>query len=258
MIRGSVSMRLRAVAYSGVLIRHPRATFLYDTGLCANIHRYLETQPLFFRWTLARFRLVSTLSDELRRFDLKPRDINFVLLSHLHWDHVSGVPDIPGIKLCVNKVEYEAAVRGRVPTHDGLVWELAGDNPLEVFDIDGPPYAGFRASLDLFGDGSILLLPLPGHTPGNTGMLINRSNGQRLFLIGDSAYLGENYLKPTPAHPVFWSMATCDDKVARDTLRQLNRFNRVHPHVPLIAMHDRDAQQAFIRSEAGKPQLRLP
>lgn len=249
MERGAFSLAPRRVAYSGVVIRHPEATFLYDTGLCNDISLFLRDQSVFFRNTLARFTFERSLASHLQRLGLRSEDLNFALLSHLHWDHVAGVPDIPGVLLRVNRVEHTAACDELLEKNRGLVRRLLNENPLELFDCDGPPYEGFRASLDLLGDGSIILVPLPGHTAGNTGMFINRSNGTRLFLLGDAAYSVENYARPATAHPIFWSRVTSDDATARQTLIDLHRFSRQHPEIPLIAMHDVRLQESFMAVE---------
>ncbi|QBD74738.1 MBL fold metallo-hydrolase [Ktedonosporobacter rubrisoli] len=240
-IRGSFALTPRKIAYSAVLIRHPKATFLYDTGLCAGVKQFLADQPFFFRQTFARFNFERSLADNLRERSLVPQKLDFALLSHLHWDHVSGIPDIPQVPLRVNQVEY-AAAKGR----NELVWRFMGKNPVELFACDGPPYEGFRSSHDLFGDGSIVLVPLPGHTIGNTGMFINRANGSRLFLLGDAVWVSENYLYPATMHHFFWSRITDDDKLARQTLVQLHQFARVHPDMPMVGMHDAAAQEDFI------------
>src|SRR5690349_1924940 len=76
------------IAYSAVLVRHPKATFLYDTGLCNDISLYLANQPWLFRNTLGNFAFEQSLSGHLRSLGLEG-GIDFALLSHLHWDHVS-------------------------------------------------------------------------------------------------------------------------------------------------------------------------
>ncbi len=229
------------MAYSAVLVRHPKATFLFDTGLCNDINLYLANQPWLFRNTLASFALEQSLSGHLRSLGLE-RGIDFALLSHLHWDHVSGIPDIPGVPLRVNRVEYEAARLGLLDASQALVRRLMCNNPLEFFDFTGPAYEGFRASYDLFGDGSIVLVPLPGHTAGNTGMFINRSNGPRLFLIGDAAWVSANFERPATMHPLIWNTVTSDDATARQTLIHLHHFAQAHPEIALVAMHDAAAQ----------------
>ncbi|HVB74830.1 MAG TPA: MBL fold metallo-hydrolase [Ktedonobacteraceae bacterium] len=238
------------IAHSAVLVRHPRATFLYDTGLCNDISLYLANQSWFFRKTLGNFVLEQSLSGHLKSLGLERGGIDFALLSHLHWDHVSGVPDILGVPLLVNRLEYEAAQLGLFDAFQALVRRLMGNNPLEFFDFAGPPYEGFRSSHDLFGDGSIVLVPLPGHTAGHTGMFINRirsSGGQRAFLLGDAAWVAANYQRPATMHPLIWNTVSSDDATGRDTLIHLHHYAQAHPETALIAMHDGAAQQQFMR-----------
>ena len=237
------------LAHSAVLIRHPRATFLYDTGFSTDIYLYLANQSLIFRKTLAKFAFEQSLASHLQGHGLQRSDLDFALLSHLHWDHVSGIPDIPGVPLRVNRIEYDAAQYGMLDAYKGLVRHLMGDNPLELFDLDGPAYEGFRNSYDLFGDGSIVLVPLPGHTAGNTGMFINRSNGPRLFLLGDAAWVAANYQRPATMHPLIWNTVSSDDATGRQTLVQLHHFAQAHPEIPLIAMHDGAMQRQFMQAE---------
>ena len=248
-VRGAMSLAPRVISHSAVLIRHPKATFLFDTGLCADVYTYLVGQPLLFRKVLANFTLEQPLRDHLRQRSMKLTDLDFALLSHLHWDHVGGIPDIPGVPLRVNRVEYDAARYGLFEANDGLVRQLMCDNPVEYFECDGPAYDGFRASHDLFGDGSIILVPLPGHTAGSTGMFIHRSNGSRVFLLGDAAWVSENYLRPATMHPFLWNGVTSDDATARQTLIQLHHYAKRNPDVPLIGMHDAALQEAFMAVE---------
>lgn len=239
------------ISHSAVLVRHPKATFLYDTGLCTDIYAYLANQSFLFRKTLANFVFEQSLSSHLKSLGLERGGIDFALLSHLHWDHVSGIPDIPGVPLRVNRVEYEAARLGMLDAFQGLIRNLMRDNPLELFDCAGPAYEGFLCSYDLFGDGSIVLVPLPGHTAGNTGMFINRANGQRLFILGDAAWVAANYLRPATMHPLIWNAVSSDDATGRQTLIQLRHFALAHPEIPLIAMHDGAMQRQFMQSEQG-------
>jgi glyoxylase-like metal-dependent hydrolase (beta-lactamase superfamily II) len=248
-VRGAFTLAPRVIAHSTVLIRHPQALLLYDTGLSNDIDTYLVDQSLFFRKTLGNFQLEQSLGSHLKERGIERSDLDFALLSHLHWDHVSGIPDIPGVPLRINRVEYEAAKLGLLDAGNGLVRRLIGDNPMEFFDCAGPTYEGFRSSFDVFGDGSIVLVPLPGHTAGNTGMFINRSNGPRLFLLGDAAWVSQNYLRPTTMHPFIWSRVTSDDATARQTLIDLHYFALRHPEIPLIAMHDAELQEKFMKSE---------
>ena len=249
-VRGAFSWAPHVNAYSAVLIRHPKGTFLYDSGFCSDIYSFLRKQSVLFRTLLGSFVFEQALSSHLQQLEVKPENLDFILLSHLHWDHVSGIPDLPGVPLLINRVEYDAA---KVHTSNTgitpLIWQLMGDNPHELFDCTGPAYMGFRSSYDLFGDGSLVLVPLPGHTPGNTGLFINRADGSRLFLVGDAVWSAENYMSPATMHPILWSAFTSDDASARQTLIDLHHFSHRHPEIPVIGMHDASMQKAFMTVE---------
>jgi N-acyl homoserine lactone hydrolase len=249
-VRGALSWAPHVNAYSAVLIRHPKGTFLYDSGFCSDIYAFLRKQSILFRTLLGSFVFEQALSSHLQQLEVKPDDLDFILLSHLHWDHVSGIPDLPGVPLLINRVEYDAAKAHTANTGaTPLIWQLMGDNPHELFDCTGPAYMGFRSSYDLFGDGSLVLVPLPGHTPGNTGLFINRADGSRLFLVGDAVWSAENYMYPATMHPILWSAFTSDDASARQTLIDLHRFSHRHPEIPVIGMHDASMQKAFMTVE---------
>ena len=248
-VRGAFSLAPREISHSAVLIRHPGGTFLYDSGLCSDIELFLLDQSWFFLQTRGRFKMEQPIGAHLQRLSMRPKDLDFVLLSHLHWDHVAGIPDLPEVPLRINELEFDVANQGLLDRDRGLVRHLLSDNPFTLYNLDGPAYEGFHSSYDLFGDGSILLVPLPGHTPGQVGMIINRAHGARLFLVGDAAWVVDNYALPATMHPFLWSLITSDDATARQTLIKLHHFAQQHPEVPLIAMHDAQMQASFMRVE---------
>src|SRR5579875_3382426 len=248
-VQGRFSLAPRILAYSAVLVRHPKGTFLYDTGLCQDIQLFLREQPFWFRSVFSALKIDLPIGLQLERRGMQPNDLDFILLSHLHWDHVSGIPDLPAVPLRIHRIEYESVPRGLIARHQGMVKRLLCDNPIDLFDLAGPAYAGFQASYDLFGDGSILLVPLPGHTEGQVGMIIHRANGPHLFLIADASWLDENYLTPSPMHPLVWSILSSDKTAAIETLIKLHHFARHHPEIPMIAMHDA-AMQEYVALQA--------
>ncbi len=251
-VRGSFSVAPRLLVHSAVLIRHPQATFLFDSGLCTNIDHFLLDQSFIFQKTLGNFVLEQPLKQHLRHYNITTQEIDFILLSHLHWDHVAGIPDLPDVPLKVHRIEYEEARQGLFDQGRGLVRRLMGRNPIELFDLTGPAYMGFRNSYDLFGDGSLILVPLPGHTRGQIGLFVHSAADQSYFLIADAAWLADNYLNPAPLHPIFWSLITQDDATARQTLIDLYLFGQSHPEIPMIAMHDGRMQENLRKVQNGR------
>jgi N-acyl homoserine lactone hydrolase len=256
-VRGSLSLAPRTIVYSAVLIKHPQGTFLYDTGLCEDLPLFVLDQSFFFTHTVGQFTLEKSICSHLDDLHMKPTDLDFILLSHLHWDHVAGIPDLPGVQLRLNRVEYDAASQGLFEKNHGLVRRLLCNNPVKLLDFKGPAYEGFRSSYDVFGDGSIILVPLPGHTAGQIGLFINRAHGARLFLLADAAWVADNYMGPTMMHPFIWSLVTSNTAIAKRTLVDLHYFSIAHPEVPMVSMHDGHMQDAVMVVEKERQKIRI-
>lgn len=164
------------------LVEHPDGLCLFDTGQTSSAARagHLPRWHPYLR--LARFEL--TAADEapqqLRRLGHDSADVRWLVLSHLHTDHVGTVAAFAAAEVLVARAEWSRAtglggrVRGYLPQHwpDGLSPRLV--------DFDGAPVGPFTGSHDLAGDGRLVLVPTPGHTPGHMSMLGRDSSGSFL------------------------------------------------------------------------------
>lgn len=135
---------------------------------------------------LARFELepADEAEAQLSALGRDPGQVRWVCLSHLHTDHVGGVSDFPRAEVLVAAGEWERArgrrglLRGYVPQH----WP-ASVAP-RLVHLGGPPVGPFIATHDVAGDGRLLLVPLPGHTPHHMGLLV-RGRHRTWLLAGD-------------------------------------------------------------------------
>lgn len=165
------------------LLDHPAGLCLVDAGQGAAAAGALPRWHPFLR--IARFELGSDdeAAAQVRRLGHRPEDVRWVVLTHLHTDHIGGLAGFPGAEAVVADAEWRRArglagrLRGYVPGQ----WP-EGLEPRRV-DLSGPPVGPFPASLDLAGDGSLRLVPLPGHTPGHLGVLVAGA-----LLGGDAAH----------------------------------------------------------------------
>lgn len=115
-----------------------------------------------------------------------------VFLTHLHWDHVLGVRDLPGGTLLYigpgDGAQRHFLLRFIAPITRRA---LAGHGPLNEWRFTAPE-PGELAVIDIFGDGSIFALHTPGHTPGSTAYIVNADDGAH-FIIGDAIHTREGW-----------------------------------------------------------------
>jgi N-acyl homoserine lactone hydrolase len=221
------------------LVEHPSAgPILIDTGLHPSVA--IDPRQSFggIGGRLNEFRMKPEqgLQDQLRARGVEPADVSVVVMTHLHWDHASGVSEFPHPTFIVDRREWDAAIqprgymRGyRTQQFDyGFHWRFV-DYSSRAIDS----FAGFGASIDLFGDGSVRLLATPGHTLGHQSVLL-RLRDREALLTADAAYLKrtiDESLTPLLPH---------DEHKFFRSLKEVQRYIARTPAALVIPGHDRD------------------
>jgi N-acyl homoserine lactone hydrolase len=177
------------------VIEHANGLVLFDTGQ----DRASVTDDTYFPGgltgylydRLARFDIGEhdTLTAQLATLGYSPADVDTAILSHLHQDHIGGLAELAGSDLLVSAAEWAELAkpapepRGFLRSHiqlPGLTWHQISPEPAHDASL-----APFTESLDVMGDGSLMLLPTPGHTAGSMSLLIRRTGKPPLLLAGD-------------------------------------------------------------------------
>jgi N-acyl homoserine lactone hydrolase len=168
------------------LVRHPEGICLFDAGQSARAATagYFPKWYPFFR--LARFELgpEDEVTAKLRLLGTPSEGIRWVVLSHMHTDHVGGLDGLRGPEVMVSQTEWQRStgVGGRLRGYLPQYWPK-GVVP-RLIDFNGPKVGPFQRSSPLTSDGRLALVPTPGHTPGHMSLFID-AGPRRFLLAGD-------------------------------------------------------------------------
>jgi len=183
-----------------------------------------------------------TASRQIERMGRKPEDVTDIICTHLDSDHAGGLSDFPGARVHVSRAEYEAAVgedRCRRPSYRRCHF-AHHPNWVKYQELSGEDWFGMECIRGLEGLGdSLVLVPLPGHTPGQCGVAVQTDDGWLLH-CGDAFYASRELEKAPAAVRFFTHVAHQDPRSAR---LQLDRIRRLvaegEGSVTVMASHDR-------------------
>lgn len=204
-----------AVAVPCFLIRHPKGTLLWDTGLgdkLAENKAGVDAGGIHMTVSV-------TLVDQLKTLGLTPDDVAYVAFSHFHFDHTGNANLFGSATWIINKAE--------------LAW--ASGSPAGVEPSSFSAYKTAKTRMidgddDVFGDGAVRILRTPGHTPGHQALEIRLKSGT-VMLSGDLYHLRDNR--------VHRRVSTYGVDRA-DTLASMDRLEKIiaNRHARLIIQHD--------------------
>ncbi len=179
-------------------IEHRDGLVLFDTGadpaLVADPDYVNSPIGRFLLRKIFRFHITpeDALVNRLAALGLAASEVCKVVVSHLHFDHIGGIADVPQAELLVSRREWQQLSTPH-PERDWILREHielpdAKWQPIDFEPTDDPALQAFGRCHDVMGDGSLTLLPTPGHTPGSMSLLIRSAGLPPLLLAGDLTY----------------------------------------------------------------------
>jgi N-acyl homoserine lactone hydrolase len=201
------------LTYSCYLIKHGNEYLVWDTG-----------NPMATGASPPPTAPQSSLIDQLAQLHLKPEQITFVGISHYHGDHIGQVASFPQATLLIGKGDWDAlndVKPNPVINPANFAHWISGGGKVD-------PVPGDK---DVFGDGSVIMLNMPGHTPGHHSLLVKLKEKGNVLISGDLAHFRENY--DSNGVPTF-------NTNRADTLASLDRFKQLgtNLHATVIIQHD--------------------
>ncbi len=238
---------------------------LVDTGLAAqDAERSEERISPFFRIT-DRIRLSpeQSAASQIRELGHDPADVRHVVMTHLDFDHVGGLPDFGHAAVHLSATEAQAARRPTTPKERAR-YRTVNEMGQANWVLHGPFSAEFFGLPATYMEGipGLMLVALPGHTKGHCGMAIDLGRGQWLLHAGDALLNGhelhpERPSMPTGARMYQWMMES-SQRQRRASLADLRRIRRDHgDHVTILCTHD-PAMLARSRTEQTTVRQRSP
>jgi len=183
------------------VIEHPDGLCLVDAGQTAAAAKDGYFPPWYPFFRLSRFELepADEAAARMAAAGLDVARVRWVVLTHMHTDHVGGIGAFRGAEVVVARAEWEAAqgVRGRLRGYLPQWWPR--DVHPRVVDFTGSGIGPFEATYDVAGDGRMLLVPLPGHSPGHAALLVRLSPTRAFLFAGDAALRADELRDAVPA-----------------------------------------------------------
>lgn len=223
------------------LIEHPKGLVLVDTGWHTNVRagkkEYIKQHGrLIYKASKAILPAGQAINEQLDSLGFKPEDIDYVLVSHLDLDHVSGLELVKDARnILVSHEEWEAANKPGLRYNSNL-WKGTKMKPFNFKETGIGPE---NRSFDLFGDGTIQFVCTPGHSNGITSVLI-QNKSKSVLICSDVAYARKSWQEM-----ILPGMTTHKQK-ALSSLKWVRQMSEDPNCIEVLASHDPDVRPHII------------
>jgi len=251
-LRGGRFAKIRFPA-SVAVIEHPkRGIFLFDTGYSQRFHEQTRHFPNRFYSLITPVTIPpeQTAAAQIRSWGIPAGDVRGVVLSHFHADHVAGASDFVKAKYLYRKSAYDAVknlsawggvkagfLRGLLPADFEARSQALTDDQFTARFASGTAEASvFRTGYDLFGDGSVVAVDLPGHAVGQLGLYVQAGDGRRYLLAADACWDQRSYQELRPPHSITKLLFSDWDQYM-GTLSKLNQLSKAAPEIKIVPCH---------------------
>ncbi|GLY30785.1 MBL fold metallo-hydrolase [Kineosporia sp. NBRC 101731] len=224
-VTGGSFLDKRSFAATAVLIHHPQGDLLIDAGFGENVAAHIA---MLARMERAPYERRSTAAQQLEAAGYDQARLRGVLVTHVHWDHVSGLDSLH-VPVWINKDELRY---GTEDSHGAVFRSVSRGLDIHEYTFDAMPYLGFPASFDVYGDGSVVVALAAGHTSGSVVVLVTLPSGSRYAFIGDLTWQMDGITRGAERPWLMRRLADVDPGTVRQGLRRSIALSRAFQIVP--------------------------
>jgi len=236
-----------AMTAGSILVKHPAGDLLIDAGNSSHFAKDVSVYPFWLRWKLQAFagqlNPEVPLPEMLRRAGEDPAKLRWAILSHVHLDHAGGLTDLPRLTVLMTREELLFANDPEIQAKGYVLAAYTKVLPkpnAPTLQFDPKPYEIFDESVDLYRDGSVVVVPLRGHTPGSVGIFVNLSPTRRFFYVGDSVDDERGY-EERVGKPLLLRDSDNAPALANQVVSRLSQLHEKVPGLAIIPAHGRSA-----------------
>jgi N-acyl homoserine lactone hydrolase len=230
---------------SGLLVSGPGGTWLIEGGMALDVPHQIDEvggmTGFFLHRASADTVRVSTPEQGVRDAGVELTDLTGLLPTHGHWDHLGGLLSLPDIPIWMPQAEIDEAKLGAEGGRSGVTPNDARAvlPRARALTFEGGPLWAWDRSHDLMGDGSVLVVPMPGHSPGSVGVRVALPDGREAFLVGDAVWLREGYERREPKSWIVGSIVDADKDATATQVALLWALHQAEPDIAILPAHDR-------------------
>lgn len=227
--------------HTAYYIKHPKGDFLFESGLGTKVDEQAQSMSwldrLIFNYTKQK-----PVIAQLKENGVSENKIKTIILSHMHWDHASGLSDFPDAKVITTEEEYNFAISEQAKPPAFLKSQYENEK-ISFLKFTDKRFLGFKESCDFYGDGSIIFVKMPGHTKGSLGMFLKLDSGKKLFFVGDTIWNNNQLINKTNKNFIASAIVDNNKTQVKKNIQILYDIQKANPDLLIIPTHDYEASK---------------